>query len=130
MTGTLSRFCALRSWPACHYVYRQPWTIRQYAGFSTAKNATLFIAVTWPPAKKVFPLRLTLPPPVATTPITPRVAGDVGKAGVAIDAVEDMKVLLDRIPLDKMSVSMTMNRAVLPGTGVLYQHSRRARCYT
>ena len=62
--------------------------------FQQQKSPTLFIAVTWPPGKKVFPLRLTLPPTVATTPIT-RVAGDVGKAGVAID--QDMKVLFDQI---------------------------------
>lgn len=80
--------------------------------FQQQKSPTLFIAVTWPPGKKVFPLRLTLPPTVATTPITH--AWRVTSAKRAIDTVEDMKVLFDQIPLDKMSVSMTMNGAVLP----------------
>ncbi|MFP1497485.1 methylmalonyl-CoA mutase family protein [Escherichia coli] len=67
--------------------------------FQQQKSPTLFIAVTWPPGKKVFPLRLTLPPTEATTPIT--AVGDISKAGVAIDTVEDMKVLFDQIRLIK-----------------------------
>ncbi len=93
----------------------RPWTIRQYAGFSTAEESNAFYrrnlaagqkrACRWPS---------TSPPTGATTPTTPRVVGDVGKAGVAIDSVEDMKILFDDIPLSEMSVSMTMNGAVLP----------------
>ena len=78
------------------------------------KNRTRFTARRWPRAGRAFPLRLIWLLTVAMTRIIPRVAGDVGKAGVAIDSVEDMKILFDGIPLDKVSVSMTMNGAVLP----------------
>ncbi len=91
----------------------QPWTIRQYAGFSTAKESNAFIAVTRRRAKGLS-VAFDLATHRGYDSDNPRVAGDVGKAGVAIDTVEDMKVLFDQIPLDKMSVSMTMNGAVLP----------------
>lgn len=70
VTGTLPGLPPYVRGPRATMYTAQPWTIRQYAGFSTAKSPTLFIAVTWPPGKKVFPLRLTLPPTEATTPIT------------------------------------------------------------
>lgn len=70
VTGTLPGLPPYVRGPRATMYTAQPWTIRQYAGFSTAKESNAFIAVTWPPGKKVFPLRLTLPPTVATTPIT------------------------------------------------------------
>ena len=82
--------------------------------FPPPKNPTPSIARPWPPARKVCRWPSISPPTAAMTPIIPRVAGDIGKAGVAIDSVEDMKILFDGIPLDKMSVSMTMNGAVIP----------------
>lgn len=114
VTGTLHGLPPYVRGPRATMYTAQPWTIRQYAGFSTAKESNAFYRRNPPPGKKVFPLRLTLPPTRGYDSDNPRVAGDVGKAGVAIDTVEDMKVLFDQIPLDKMSVSMTMNGAVLP----------------
>ncbi len=98
--------------------------------FQQQKSPTLFIAVTWPPGKKGLSVAFDLATHRGYDSDNPRVAGDVGKAGVAIDTVEDMKVLFDQIPLDKMSVSMTMNGAVLPVLAFLYRRRRRARCYT
>lgn len=91
----------------------QPWTIRQYAGFSTAKESNAFYRRNGRRAKGLS-VAFDLATHRGYDSDNPRVAGDVGKAGVAIDTVEDMKVLFDQIPLDKMSVSMTMNGAVLP----------------
>ena len=90
-----------------------PWTIRQYAGFSTAEESNAFTAGTWPPGKRIVG---SLRPGHhrGYDSDHPRVTGDVGKAGVAIDSIFDMKILFDQIPLNKMSVSMTMNGAVLP----------------
>lgn len=92
----------------------QPWTIRQYAGFSTAKESNAFYRRNLAAGQKGLSVAFDLATHRGYDSDNPRVAGDVGKAGVAIDTVEDIKVLFDQIPLDKMSVSMTMNGAVLP----------------
>ncbi len=92
----------------------RPWTIRQYAGFSTAKESNTFYRKNLAAGQKGLSVAFDLATHRGYDSDHPRVSGDVGKAGVAIDSVEDMKVLFDQIPLDKMSVSMTMNGAVLP----------------
>ncbi len=92
----------------------RPWTIRQYAGFSTAKESNAFYRRNLAAGQKGLSVAFDLPTHRGYDSDHPRVAGDIGKAGVAIDSVEDMKILFDQIPLDKMSVSMTMNGAVLP----------------
>ncbi len=92
----------------------RPWTIRQYAGFSTAKESNAFYRKCLAAGQKGLSVAFDLPTHRGYDSDHPRVVGDVGKAGVAIDSVEDMKILFDRIPLDVMSVSMTMNGAVLP----------------
>ena len=93
---------------------RRPWTIRQYAGFSTAEESNAFYRRNLKGGQKGLSVAFDLPTHRGYDSDHERVVGDVGKAGVAIDSVEDMKVLFDGIPLDKMSVSMTMNGAVLP----------------
>ncbi|MFD3002568.1 methylmalonyl-CoA mutase [Pontibacter toksunensis] len=95
------------------YVQR-PWTIRQYAGFSTAEESNAFYRRNLAGGQKGLSVAFDLATHRGYDSDHPRVEGDVGKAGVAIDSVEDMKILFDQIPLDKMSVSMTMNGAVLP----------------
>jgi len=95
------------------YVLR-PWTIRQYAGFSTAEESNAFYRRNLAAGQKGLSVAFDLATHRGYDSDHPRVVGDVGKAGVAIDSVLDMKVLFDQIPLDKMSVSMTMNGAVLP----------------
>jgi len=95
------------------YVMR-PWTIRQYAGFSTAEESNAFYRRNLAAGQKGLSVAFDLATHRGYDSDHPRVVGDVGKAGVAIDSVEDMKVLFDQIPLDKMSVSMTMNGAVIP----------------
>jgi methylmalonyl-CoA mutase len=95
------------------YVGR-PWTVRQYAGFSTATESNLFYRRNLAAGQKGLSVAFDLATHRGYDSDHPRVVGDVGKAGVAIDSVEDMKVLFDGIPLDEMSVSMTMNGAVLP----------------
>ncbi|WP_299319184.1 methylmalonyl-CoA mutase [uncultured Maribacter sp.] len=95
------------------YVLR-PWTIRQYAGFSTAKESNEFYRKNLKAGQKGLSVAFDLPTHRGYDSDHERVVGDVGKAGVAIDSVEDMKVLFDGIPLNEMSVSMTMNGAVLP----------------
>ncbi|MCB9209462.1 MAG: methylmalonyl-CoA mutase [Ignavibacteriales bacterium] len=95
------------------YVAR-PWTIRQYAGFSTAEESNAFYRRNLAQGQKGLSVAFDLATHRGYDSDHPRVVGDVGKAGVAIDSVEDMKILFDSIPLDKMSVSMTMNGAVLP----------------
>lgn len=95
------------------YVSR-PWTIRQYAGFSTAQESNAFYRRNLAAGQKGLSVAFDLPTHRGYDSDHERVIGDVGKAGVAIDSVEDMKILFDQIPLDKMSVSMTMNGAVLP----------------
>src|SRR5438477_3274192 len=92
----------------------RPWTIRQYAGFSTAEESNAFYRRNLKAGQKGLSVAFDLATHRGYDSDHPRVAGDVGKAGVAIDSVEDMKILFDGIPLDRMSVSMTMNGAVLP----------------
>ena len=92
----------------------KPWTIRQYAGFSTAEESNKFYKDCLKNGQKGLSIAFDLPTHRGYDSDHPRVIGDVGKAGVAIDSVEDMKVLFNEIPLNKMSVSMTMNGAVLP----------------
>ena len=93
---------------------RRPWTIRQYAGFSTAEESNAFYRRNLAAGQKGLSVAFDLATHRGYDSDHERVVGDVGKAGVAIDSVEDMKLLFDQIPLDKMSVSMTMNGAVLP----------------
>ena len=92
----------------------RPWTIRQYAGFSTAKESNAFYRRNLAAGQKGLSVAFDLATHRGYDSDHPRVVGDIGKAGVAVDSVEDMKILFDRIPLDQMSVSMTMNGAVLP----------------
>ena len=92
----------------------KPWTIRQYAGFSTAKESNQFYIENLKAGQKGLSVAFDLPTHRGYDSDNHRVIGDIGKAGVAIDTVEDMKILFEGIPLDKMSVSMTMNGAVLP----------------
>jgi methylmalonyl-CoA mutase len=92
----------------------QPWTIRQYAGFSTAEESNAFYRRNLAAGQKGLSVAFDLPTHRGYDSDNPRVAGDVGMAGVAIDSIQDMKTLFDGIPLDEMSVSMTMNGAVLP----------------
>ena len=92
----------------------KPWTIRQYAGFSTALESNAFYRRNLAAGQRGLSVAFDLATHRGYDSDHPRVAGDVGKAGVAIDTVEDMKVLFDQIPLDQMSVSMTMNGAVIP----------------
>ena len=92
----------------------RPWTIRQYAGFSTAEESNHFYKENLKAGQKGLSVAFDLATHRGYDSDHPRVIGDVGKAGVAIDSVEDMKILFEGIPLDQMSVSMTMNGAVLP----------------
>ena len=92
----------------------RPWTVRQYAGFSTAEESNAFYRANLAAGQKGLSVAFDLATHRGYDSDHPRVTGDVGKAGVAIDSVEDMKILFDGIPLDEMSVSMTMNGAVLP----------------
>jgi methylmalonyl-CoA mutase len=103
----------LRGPRATMYAHR-PWTIRQYAGFSTAEDSNKFYRANLAAGQMGLSVAFDLATHRGYDSDHPHVVGDVGKAGVAIDSVEDMKILFDGIPLDKMSVSMTMNGAVLP----------------
>ena len=103
----------LRGPRATMYANR-PWTIRQYAGFSTAEDSNAFYKEGLRNGQKGLSVAFDLATHRGYDSDHPRVVGDVGKAGVAIDSVEDMKILFDEIPLDRMSISMTMNGAVLP----------------
>ncbi|MGI9510395.1 MAG: methylmalonyl-CoA mutase family protein, partial [Geminicoccaceae bacterium] len=103
----------LRGPKATMYAGR-PWTIRQYAGFSTAEESNAFYRKGLAGGQKGLSVAFDLATHRGYDSDHPRVVGDVGKAGVAIDSVEDMKILFDGIPLDEMSVSMTMNGAVIP----------------
>ena len=103
----------LRGPQATMYAVR-PWTIRQYAGFSTAEESNAFYRTALAAGGQGVSVAFDLATHRGYDSDHPRVTGDVGKAGVAIDSVEDMKILFDQIPLDKVSVSMTMNGAVLP----------------
>ena len=95
------------------YSFR-PWTIRQYAGFSTAEESNEFYRKALAQGQKGLSVAFDLATHRGYDSDHPRVSGDVGKAGVAIDSILDMKVLFNQIPLDEMSVSMTMNGAVIP----------------
>ena len=113
-TDTLPGFAPyLRGPQATMYAVR-PWTIRQYAGFSTAEESNAFYRKALAGGGQGVSVAFDLATHRGYDSDHPRVMGDVGKAGVAIDSVEDMKILFDQIPLDKVSVSMTMNGAVLP----------------
>ncbi len=103
----------LRGPYATMYTVR-PWTIRQYAGFSTAEESNAFYRRNLAAGQKGLSVAFDLPTHRGYDSDHTRVTGDVGKAGVAIDSVQDMKILFDRIPLDQISVSMTMNGAVIP----------------
>ncbi len=95
------------------YIQR-PWTICQYAGFSTAEESNAFYRRNLAMGQKGLSIAFDLPTHRGYDSDHPRVIGDVGKAGVAVDSILDMKILFDQIPLDQMSVSMTMNGAVIP----------------
>ncbi|OYU66674.1 MAG: methylmalonyl-CoA mutase [Cytophagaceae bacterium BCCC1] len=100
--------------PYASMYLNKPWTIRQYAGFSTAQESNAFYRKNLAQGQKGLSVAFDLATHRGYDSDHPRVAGDVGMAGVAIDSVEDMKILFDQIPLDQMSVSMTMNGAVIP----------------
>ena len=117
----------LRGPRATMYTNR-PWTIRQYAGFSTAEESNAFYRANLAAGQMGLSVAFDLATHRGYDSDHPRVLGDVGKAGVAIDSVEDMKILFDGIPLDQMSVSMTMNGAVLPILALLRRRRRGARC--
>lgn len=107
-------FPPFRGGPYATMYVSQPWTIRQYAGFSTAEESNAFYKKNLAAGQRGLSVAFDLATHRGYDSDHPRVRGDVGKAGVAIDSVEDMKILFDGIPLDKMSVSMTMNGAVIP----------------
>ena len=92
----------------------RPWTIRQYAGFSTAEESNAFYRRNLAAGQKGLSVAFDLPTHRGYDSDHPRVVGDVGMAGVAVDSVEDMRILFDEIPLNEISVSMTMNGAVIP----------------
>lgn len=114
VTGSLPGMAPFVRGPRATMYAAQPWTIRQYAGFSTATESNAFYRRNLAAGQKGLSVAFDLPTHRGYDSDNERVAGDVGKAGVAIDSVEDMKILFDQIPLDKMSVSMTMNGAVIP----------------
>ncbi len=110
----LPGFAPFTRGPRATMYANRPWTIRQYAGFSTAEKSNAFYRKNLAAGQKGLSVAFDLATHRGYDSDHPRVTGDVGKAGVAIDSVEDMKILFDGIPLDKMSVSMTMNGAVIP----------------
>jgi len=112
--NTLPGFEPFLRGPRATMYANRPWTIRQYAGFSTAEDSNKFYRDNLAAGQKGLSVAFDLATHRGYDSDHPRVIGDVGKAGVAIDSVEDMKILFDGIPLDEMSVSMTMNGAVLP----------------
>ncbi|MGA7279108.1 MAG: methylmalonyl-CoA mutase [Desulfocapsaceae bacterium] len=113
-TNTLPGLAPYVRGPMATMYAGRPWTIRQYAGFSTARESNEFYRKALAGGQKGLSVAFDLATHRGYDSDHPRVTGDVGKAGVAIDSVEDMKILFDGIPLDKMSVSMTMNGAVIP----------------
>ncbi len=113
-TDTLPGFAPFIRGPQATMYAVRPWTIRQYAGFSTAEDSNAFYRQALAAGGQGVSVAFDLATHRGYDSDHPRVTGDVGKAGVAIDSVEDMKILFDGIPLDKVSVSMTMNGAVLP----------------
>jgi methylmalonyl-CoA mutase len=112
--GSLPGIAPFTRGPRATMYANRPWTIRQYAGFSTAEESNAFYKANLAAGQMGLSVAFDLATHRGYDSDHPRVVGDVGKAGVAIDSVEDMKILFDSIPLDKMSVSMTMNGAVLP----------------
>ena len=112
--GTLPGFAPFTRGPKATMYVGRPWTVRQYAGFSTAEESNAFYKRNLAAGQKGLSVAFDLATHRGYDSDHPRVVGDVGKAGVAIDSVEDMKILFDEIPLGEMSVSMTMNGAVLP----------------
>ena len=106
----------------------RPWTVRQYAGFSTAEASNAFYRKNLAAGQRGLSVAFDLATHRGYDSDHPRVHGDVGMAGVAIDSILDMQILFDRIPLDKMSVSMTMNGAVLP-VMALYIIAQKNRVY-
>ncbi len=112
--GSLPGFPPFTRGPKATMYAGRPWTIRQYAGFSTAEESNKFYRANLAAGQMGLSVAFDLATHRGYDSDHPRVVGDVGKAGVAIDSVEDMKILFDGIPLDKMTVSMTMNGAVLP----------------
>ena len=112
--GGLPGFAPYVRGPMATMYAGRPWTIRQYAGFSTAKESNAFYRRNLAAGQKGLSVAFDLATHRGYDSDHPRVVGDVGKAGVAIDSIEDMKILFDQIPLDQMSVSMTMNGAVIP----------------
>ena len=112
--GGLPGFAPFVRGPRATMYANRPWTIRQYAGFSTAEESNAFYRAALKDGQMGLSVAFDLATHRGYDSDHPRVVGDVGKAGVAIDSVEDMKILFDGIPLDRMSVSMTMNGAVLP----------------
>ncbi|MGB2218568.1 MAG: methylmalonyl-CoA mutase family protein, partial [Porticoccaceae bacterium] len=110
----LPGFAPFKRGPKATMYAGRPWTVRQYAGFSTAEESNAFYRKNLAAGQQGLSVAFDLPTHRGYDSDHPRVVGDVGKAGVAIDSVEDMKILFDGIPLDKVSVSMTMNGAVLP----------------
>jgi methylmalonyl-CoA mutase len=112
--GGMPGFAPYVRGPRATMYANRPWTIRQYAGFSTAEESNAFYRRALAGGQAGLSVAFDLATHRGYDSDHPRVVGDVGKAGVAIDSVEDMKILFDGIPLDKMSVSMTMNGAVLP----------------
>jgi methylmalonyl-CoA mutase len=113
-TDTLPGFAPFVRGPQATMYAVRPWTIRQYAGFSTAEASNDFYRKALAAGGQGVSVAFDLATHRGYDSDHPRVTGDVGKAGVAVDSVEDMKILFDGIPLDKVSVSMTMNGAVLP----------------
>ncbi|NNL77549.1 MAG: methylmalonyl-CoA mutase [Desulfobacterales bacterium] len=112
--NTLSGMAPYVRGPKATMYAGRPWTIRQYAGFSTAKESNAFYRRCLAAGQKGLSVAFDLATHRGYDSDHPRVVGDIGKAGVAVDSVEDMKILFDQIPLDQMTVSMTMNGAVLP----------------
>jgi methylmalonyl-CoA mutase len=112
--NTLPGFAPYVRGPMATMYAGRPWTVRQYAGFSTAKESNEFYRKNVAAGQTGLSVAFDLATHRGYDSDHPRVVGDIGKAGVAVDSVEDMKILFDRIPLDKVTVSMTMNGAVLP----------------
>ena len=112
--GSLPGFAPYVRGPRATMYVGRPWTVRQYAGFSTAEDSNVFFRNNLAAGQTGLSVAFDLATHRGYDSDHPRVVGDIGKAGVAIDTVEDMKILFDGIPLEQMSVSMTMNGAVLP----------------
>jgi methylmalonyl-CoA mutase len=124
--GSLPGFAPFTRGPRATMYAGRPWTIRQYAGFSTAEASNAFYRKALASGQQGVSVAFDLATHRGYDSDHPRVVGDVGKAGVAIDSVEDMKILFDGIPLDKISVSMTMNGAVIPILAKLHRRRRGA----